>query len=122
MPENFDRMFLLKVSSYNRLEKETPCASHIFAHIGGPHFLLIRLALLSYGEDPVKAEISDAPIVPCLALTHSACFPRFEESLESLNVRHCHAERGVYTGSYVFFNWGHPGSGLGQTGGTISSM
>ena len=66
MPENFNRMFLL--------EKETPHASHIFAHIDGRTFLLIRLALLSYCEDPVKADISDAPTVSCLALTHSALF------------------------------------------------
>ena len=37
----------------------------------GRVFLRIRLDGLSNGEDPVKAEISDAPIVFCLALTHS---------------------------------------------------
>ena len=37
-------------------------------------FLLIRVSLVSNGEEPVKKKISDASTVSCLALTHSALF------------------------------------------------
>ena len=69
LTEYFSSKYLLITGS-----KRKPHVQATFLLILLLLILLIRVSLVSNGEEPVKTEISDAPTVSCLALTHSALF------------------------------------------------